>query len=135
MKHDLEMEAKNSGSMLSQQVTEYKAELDAEAQKVLRDHQREQQQQVRREEDRLDEERQHELRDYENALVEQYEAELKRKQQKMSILRENEERELELTKLRIDQNHQEQIDAHRRACAQKFEKEKRMFEEEKRRRL
>ena len=43
MKHDLEMEAKNSGSMLSQQVTDYKAELDAEAQKVLRDHQREQQ--------------------------------------------------------------------------------------------
>ena len=53
----------------------------------------------------------------------------------MTILRENEERELELTKLRIDQTHQEQIEAHKRSCAQKFEKEKRMFEEEKRRRL
>ena len=53
----------------------------------------------------------------------------------MTILRENEERELELTKLRIDQTHQEQTEAYKRSCAQKFEKEKRMFEEEKRRRL
>ncbi len=34
---------------------------------------------LRKEEDRLDEERQIELNEYENALVEQYEAELKRK--------------------------------------------------------
>ena len=53
---------------------------------------------------------------------------MKRKQQKMTILRENEERELELTKLRIDQTHQEQTEAYKRSCAQKFEKEKRMFE-------
>ena len=90
---------------------------------------------VRKEEDRLDEELDLELRDYENALVEQYEAELKRKQQKMNMLRENEERELELTQLRIDQSLQEQLDAHKRACQQKYEKERRMFEEEKRRRL
>ena len=32
---------------------------------------------------------------------------MKRKQQKMTLLRENEERELELAKLRIDQNNQE----------------------------
>lgn len=50
-------------------------------------------------------------------------------------MRENEERELELAKLRIDQNHQELLEAHRRACAQRFEKERRMFDEEKRRRM
>ena len=121
--------------MLSQQVQEYKQELEAEASRVLRDHQKDQQKLLRKEEDRLDEERQIELREYENALVEQYEAELKRKQQKMTLLRENEERELELAKLRIDQNNQEQVEAHRRACAQRFEKERRMFEEEKRRRM
>ena len=38
MKHELESEAKNTGSMLSQQVQEYKDELDQEAQKILRDH-------------------------------------------------------------------------------------------------
>ena len=53
----------------------------------------------------------------------------------MTLLRENEERELELAKLRIDQNHQEQLEAHRRACAQRFEKERRIFDEEKRRRM
>lgn len=53
----------------------------------------------------------------------------------MTLLRENEERDLELAKLRIDQNHQEQLEAHRRACAQRFEKERRTFEEEKRRRM
>ena len=31
--------------------------------------------------------------------------------------------------------HQEQLDAYKRQCQQKFEKEKRMFEEEKRRKL
>ena len=60
---------------------------------------------------------------------------MKRKQQKMNITRESEERELELTKLRVDQSHQEQLDAYKRTISQKFEKEKRMFEEEKRRRL
>jgi len=46
---------------------------------VLRDHQKEQQKMLRKEEDRQDEERQIELQEYENALVEQYEADLKRK--------------------------------------------------------
>ena len=68
-------------------------------------------------------------------LTDQFENEMKRKQQKMNITRESEERELELTKLRIDQSHQEQMDAYKRTISQKFEKEKRMFEEEKRRRL
>jgi len=36
------METKNSGSMVSQQVQEYKTELDAEAQRTLREHQKEQ---------------------------------------------------------------------------------------------
>ena len=99
------METKNSGSMLSHQVQDYKKELESEAQRVLREHQKEQQKLIRKEEDRLDEERQIELQEYENVLVEQYEAELKRKSQKITLLRENEERELELAKLRIDQNH------------------------------
>jgi hypothetical protein len=90
---------------------------------------------IRKEEDRLDEERQIELQEYENALVEQYDAELKRKSQKITLLRENEERELELAKLRIDQSHQEQLEGHRRACAQRFEKERCIFDEEKRRRM
>ena len=107
MKHELAMEARNAGNTMSQQVEEYKEELEEDAQKILRDHQREQQRLIRKEEDRLDEEGKLELRDYENALVEQFDAELKRKQQKMNLLRENEERELELTKLRIDQGHQE----------------------------
>ena len=41
MKHDIEMENKNSGSMLSQQVQDYKQELEAEAQRQLREHQKE----------------------------------------------------------------------------------------------
>ena len=60
---------------------------------------------MRKEEDRLEQERQLELREYEAALTQQMEADLKRKEQKMTLLRENEERELELTKLRIDQLH------------------------------
>ena len=51
------------------------------------------------------------------------------------MLKENEERELELAKLRIDQSHQEKIDQHRRQCQQKFDRERRVFEEEKQRRL
>lgn len=58
---------------------------------------------MRKEEERLEEERALELQDYENVLTAQFEDELKRKQQKLSIVRENEERELELTRLRIDQ--------------------------------
>ena len=88
--------------MLSNQVQDYKQELETEAQRTIREHQKEQQKLVRKEEDRLDEERQIELQEYETALVEQYEAEIKRKSQKMTLLRENEERELELAKLRID---------------------------------
>ena len=53
----------------------------------------------------------------------------------MTLLRENEERELELAKLRIDQNYQEALEVHRRSCAQRFEKERQTFEEEKRRRI
>lgn len=58
---------------------------------------------VRREEDRLEQERKQELADYERTLTEQFEAEFKRKQQKMTLQRENEERDLELTKLKIEQ--------------------------------
>ncbi len=90
---------------------------------------------LRKEEDRLDEGRQIELNEYENALFEQYEAELKRKQQEVKLHIENEEREIELAKLRIDQTHQEQLEAHKRSCHQRFEKERRQFEEEKQQRM
>lgn len=36
------METKNSGSMLSQQVQDYKAELEADSQRTIREHQKEQ---------------------------------------------------------------------------------------------
>ena len=42
MKHEIEMETKNSGSMLSNQVQDYKHELEAEAQRTIREHQKEQ---------------------------------------------------------------------------------------------
>lgn len=38
LKHEVEMETKNSGSMLSNQVQDYKQELEAEAQRTLREH-------------------------------------------------------------------------------------------------
>lgn len=68
-------------------------------------------------------------------LSDQYEAELKRKQQKMELAKDTEERELELVKLRIDQMYADQIESYQKQMQTKYEKERRLFEEEKRRRL
>lgn len=54
------------------------------------------------EEEKLEKKRARELKDYEQLLQEQYEADLKRKQQKLLLARENEERELEMVKLKVD---------------------------------
>lgn len=69
---------------------------------------------MRREEDRLEQQRRAELTEYERNLTEQFEADLKRKQQKVALARENEERELELTKLKIEQQNQDSLDAYRK---------------------
>jgi hypothetical protein len=54
------------------------------------------------EEEKAEKKRQREIKEYESMLSDQYEAELKRKQQKMELAKDTEERELELVKLRID---------------------------------
>jgi len=54
------------------------------------------------EEEKAEKKRQREIKEYESMLNDQYEAELKRKQQKMELAKDTEERELELVKLRID---------------------------------
>jgi hypothetical protein len=46
----------------------------------LKEHERDQQDVIRKEEDRLDKERENELKEYEMLLTEQFEAEFKRKQ-------------------------------------------------------
>jgi hypothetical protein len=53
----------------------------------------------------------------------------------MQVQRENEERELELVKLRIDQMYADQVESYRKQMQTKYEKERRLFEDEKRRRL
>lgn len=135
MKREVELEAKNSSGLLSHDVQEFKTKLEADVARQLREHAREQDDLIRKEEDRLEQERKVELQEYERALTEQFEAEFKRKQQKISLTRENEERELELTKLRIEQQNQDALDAYRKQCQQKYDKERRVFEEEKKRRL
>lgn len=46
--------------------------------------------------------RQAELEEYEETLNKQFEAELRRKQMQISMVREQEEKDLEISKLRID---------------------------------
>lgn len=103
MKKEVELEAKNSSGLLNQDVQEFKAKLEADVQRQLREHAREQDELVRKEEDRLEQERRLELQEYERNLTEQFEADFRRKQQKVALTNENEERELELTKLKIEQ--------------------------------
>jgi|LauGreDrversion4_2_1035121.scaffolds.fasta_scaffold462003_1 agmatine/peptidylarginine deiminase len=45
-------------------------------------------------------------------INDQFEAELKRKQQKLEVAKDTEERELELVKLRIDQMYADQIESY-----------------------
>ena len=70
MKQEVEIDAKNSDSMLNQELSEYKVKLETEAQRAIREHAREQDELVSKEEDRLEKERQIELREYEQALTE-----------------------------------------------------------------
>jgi len=69
---------------------------------------------LKEEEDRLEKSRQNELIDYEETLTKQYEAELRRKQQSLALAKEQEEKELELMKLRIDQQHDQKLEDYRR---------------------
>ena len=87
------------------------------------------------EDEKLEKKRQRELKEYEQLLTEQYEQDFKRKQQKMQLQRDNEERELELLKLKIDQMYAEQVESYRKQLQAKYEKERRLFEDEKRKRL
>lgn len=114
MKKEVELEAKNSSGLLSHDVQEFKTKLEADVQRQLREHAREQDELVRKEEDRLEQERKIELQEYERTLTEQFEAEFRRKQQKVALTRENEERELELTKLKIEQQNQDSLDGYRK---------------------
>lgn len=63
--------------------------------------------QAAEEDARLEKKRARELKDYEQVLQDQHEAELKRRQQKLQLSRESEDKELELVKLRIDQMYQD----------------------------
>lgn len=101
----------------------------------MRDFKKQLDQQYTAEEDKLDKKRQREIKEYEQMITDQYEAELKRKQQKIEVARDTEERELELVKLRIDQMYADQIESYHKQMQTKYEKERRIFEEEKRRRL
>lgn len=69
----------------------------------MREFKREQDKLIQEEEQRLERARQAELDEYEETINKQFEAELRRKQQQISITKDQEEKELEIVKLRIDQ--------------------------------
>jgi len=54
------------------------------------------------------------LEEYEKVLENQGEQELQRKKRKQQLQLENEERDIELQKMRVDQLFQEQVDSYRR---------------------
>ena len=61
MKKEVDIEAKNSSGLMSHELQEFKQKLESEVAKQLRDHAREQDEIVRKEEDRLEQERKLEL--------------------------------------------------------------------------
>jgi hypothetical protein len=65
MKQEAQQEAGRAGDKLQFEITEYKTSLEDESARALREHQREQDELVRREEDRLEREREIELKEYE----------------------------------------------------------------------
>ena len=67
-------------------------------------------------------------------LRQQFEADLRRRQTKLQLQKDAEERELEIQKLKIDQMYEEQLAEHKRQVQSKYERERRGFEEEKRKR-
>lgn len=87
------------------------------------------------EEDKLDKKRKRDLKEYEQQLNDQFDLEAKRKMQKLQLQRDNEERELEHMKLKIDQMFQDQVESYKKQCQSKYEKERRLFEDEKRKRF
>ena len=92
---------------VEQEIQQYKDQLEEEYQIQIREFRKQLDQQFEAEEEKLEKKRVRELREYEKVLEEQYEAELKRKQAKLQLARENEERELDLVKLRLDQMYQD----------------------------
>ena len=54
LKQEVELTSKNKGSIMGNELQKYKADLEIEAQKKLRDHAREQQAIIDAEEDRLE---------------------------------------------------------------------------------
>ncbi len=60
---------------------------------------------------------------------------MRRKQAKLQIQKDNEARELELQKMRIDQMYSDKLEAYRKEQQSRFDKDRRNFEDEKRKRL
>lgn len=81
------------------------------------------------EEHRLDRGRQVDLDDYEETLNKQHAAELRRKQQQLEMTKDTEEKELEIMKLRLDQQFQEKTELFRKETQAKYDQERRLFEE------
>ena len=113
----------------------YKQELAEEFELQVRELKQQLEQQLVAEEERLEKKRQRELREYELQLEEQHELELKRKQAKAALVKEQEQRDFELAKLKVDQMMQDQLEAFRRQLQQKLDKERLVRDEERRRRV
>ena len=80
------------------------------------------------EEHRLDRGRQVDLDDYEETLNKQHAAELRRKQQQLEMTKDTEEKELEIMKLRLDQQFQEKTELfHKKIQAKYFQSSTRRF--------
>jgi hypothetical protein len=62
----------------------------------------------------------------------QADLELARRRREVQARQQNEEREFELSKLRIEQQFQDELEQQRRQLTQKFQDDKQRFEEEKR---
>ena len=130
-----EVALQSSSLNVESEIQQYRDQLEEEYELQIREYRKQLEQQMTNEEDKLDKKRSKELKEYENVLQDQFDADLKRKQQKLQLSRENEDRELELVKLRVDQMYQDQLEGHKRQLQSKYEKERRLFDDEKRKRL
>ena len=130
-----EVALQSSSLNVESEIQQYRDQLEEEYELQIREYRKQLEQQMTNEEDKLDKKRSKELKEYENVLQDQFDADLKRKQQKLQLSRENEDRELELVKLRVDQMYQDQLEGHKRQLQCKYEKERRLFDDEKRKRL
>ncbi|CDW77582.1 ww domain containing protein [Stylonychia lemnae] len=134
MKRDMQTNGLG-GNSHELEIQQYKEELEEEYELAIREYKKQLEDQLQQEEEKWEKKRQRELKDYEQILIDQHEQDLKRKQQKLQLSKENEERELELIKLRIDQMYQDQVESYRKQQMMKYEKERRLFEDEKRKRM